>query len=132
MRYRWKALLNRCYGRLYVSFTHTSKEHTLALNCFYGGFPHFKSAFPGYLICLNGTALTEMRKNKSRVNFAESSFRQKVRSTFPVAQYHIASPFQNGAIFQGWSTSIGYACLLITSDRFQMVYLNLFKEGKND
>ena len=57
MRYRGKALLNRCYGWLYVSFTHTSKEHTLALNCFYGWFPHFKSAFPGYLICLNGTAL---------------------------------------------------------------------------
>jgi hypothetical protein len=38
-----------------------------------------------------------MRKNKSKVRFVESSFGQKVRSTFPVAQYHIASPFQNGA-----------------------------------
>jgi hypothetical protein len=39
-----------------------------------------------------------MRKNKSKVRFVESSFGQKVRSTFPVAQYRIASPFQNGAI----------------------------------
>jgi len=39
-----------------------------------------------------------MRKNKSKVRFVESSFRQKVRSTFPVAQYCIASPYQNGAI----------------------------------
>ena len=39
-----------------------------------------------------------MRKNKSKVRFVESSFRQKVRSTFPVAQYRIASTFQNGAI----------------------------------
>ena len=50
MRYQGKALLNRWYGWLYVSFTHTSKEHTLALNCCYGWFPHFKSAFPGYLM----------------------------------------------------------------------------------
>jgi hypothetical protein len=34
-----------------------------------------------------------MRKNKSKVCFVESSFGQ----TFPVAQYRIASPFQNGA-----------------------------------
>jgi hypothetical protein len=40
-----------------------------------------------------------MRKNKSKVHFVESSFRQKVWSTFPVAQYRIASPYQNGAIF---------------------------------
>ena len=39
-----------------------------------------------------------MRKNKSKVRFVESSFGQKVWSTFPIAQYHIASPFQNGAI----------------------------------
>ena len=58
MRYRGKALLNRCYEWLYVSFTHTSKEHTLALNSFYEWFPHFKSAFPRYLICLNATALS--------------------------------------------------------------------------
>jgi hypothetical protein len=38
-----------------------------------------------------------MRKNKLKVCFVESSFRQKVWSTFPVAQYRIASPFQNGA-----------------------------------
>ena len=38
-----------------------------------------------------------MRKNKSNVRFVESSFGQKVHSTFPVAQYRIASPFQNGA-----------------------------------
>ena len=37
-----------------------------------------------------------MRKNK--VRFVESSFRQKVRSTFPVAQNRIAFPYQNGAI----------------------------------
>jgi hypothetical protein len=39
-----------------------------------------------------------MRKNKSKVRFVESSFGQKVWSTFPVAQYRIASPYQNGAI----------------------------------
>jgi len=39
-----------------------------------------------------------MRKNKSKVRFVESSFGQKVRSTFPVAQYRIASLYQNGAI----------------------------------
>jgi hypothetical protein len=39
-----------------------------------------------------------MRKNKSKVRFVECSFGQKVRSTFPVAQYRIASPYQNGAI----------------------------------
>ena len=38
-----------------------------------------------------------MRKNKSKVCFVESSFGQKVRSTFPLAQYRIASPFQNDA-----------------------------------
>ena len=37
-----------------------------------------------------------MRKNK--VRFVESSFRQKVRSTFPVAQNRIAFPYQYGAI----------------------------------
>jgi hypothetical protein len=40
----------------------------------------------------------EMRKNKSKVCFVESSFGQKVLSTFPVAQYRIASPYQNGTI----------------------------------
>jgi hypothetical protein len=39
-----------------------------------------------------------MRKNKSKVRFAESSFGQKIWSTFPIAQYCIASPYQNGAI----------------------------------
>ena len=39
-----------------------------------------------------------MRKNKSKVCFVESSFEPKVLSTFPVAQYRIASPYQNGAI----------------------------------
>ena len=39
-----------------------------------------------------------MRKNKSKVCFVESSFAQKVWSTLPVAQYRIASPYQNGAI----------------------------------
>jgi hypothetical protein len=40
-----------------------------------------------------------MRKNKSKVRFVESSFGQKnVLSTFPVAQYRIASHYQNGAI----------------------------------
>ena len=37
-------------------------------------------------------------KKKSKVCFVESSFGQKVRSTFPIAQYRIASPFQNGVI----------------------------------
>jgi hypothetical protein len=39
-----------------------------------------------------------MRKNKSKVCFVESSFGQKVLSKFPVAQYRIASPYQNGTI----------------------------------
>jgi hypothetical protein len=39
-----------------------------------------------------------MRKNKLKVHFVESSFGQKVWSTFPVAQYRIVSPFQNGTI----------------------------------
>jgi hypothetical protein len=39
-----------------------------------------------------------MRKNKSKVCFVESSFGQKVWSTFPIAQYRIASPYQNGTI----------------------------------
>jgi hypothetical protein len=30
---------------------------------------------------------TEMRKNKSKVRFVESSFGEKVGSTFPVVQY---------------------------------------------
>jgi hypothetical protein len=46
-----------------------------------------------------------MRKNKSKVCFVESSFGQKVRSTFPVAQYRIASPYQNVAI-------VVYLCIL--------------------
>ena len=37
-------------------------------------------------------------KNKSKVCFVESSFGQKVRSTFSIAQYRITSPFQNGTI----------------------------------
>jgi hypothetical protein len=39
-----------------------------------------------------------MRKNQSKVRFVESSFGQIVWSTFPVAQYRIATPYQNGAI----------------------------------
>jgi hypothetical protein len=38
-----------------------------------------------------------MRKNQLKVCFVESSFGQKVWSTFPVAQYRIASSFQTGA-----------------------------------
>jgi hypothetical protein len=38
-----------------------------------------------------------MRKNKSKVCYVESSFGQKGWSTFPVAHYRIATPFQNGA-----------------------------------
>ena len=34
---------------------------------------------------------TEMRKNKSKVRFVESSFGEKVGSTFPVVQYRIVS-----------------------------------------
>jgi hypothetical protein len=37
-------------------------------------------------------------KKISKVRFVESSFGQKVWSTFPVAQYRIASPFQNCTI----------------------------------
>ena len=36
-------------------------------------------------------------KKKSKVCFVEISFGQKGRSTFPVAQYRIASRFKNGA-----------------------------------
>jgi hypothetical protein len=36
-------------------------------------------------------------KKINQVRFVESSFGQKVQSTFPVAQYRIASLFQNGA-----------------------------------
>jgi hypothetical protein len=38
---------------------------------------------------------TEMRKNKSKVRFVESSFGEKVGSTFPVVQYRIVSPYQD-------------------------------------
>jgi hypothetical protein len=38
-----------------------------------------------------------MRKKKSKVRFVESRFGQKVRSTFPIAQYRIVSPFQSVA-----------------------------------
>jgi hypothetical protein len=51
-----------------------------------------KSPCEGWLRFLVGQkCVTEMRKNKSKVCFVESSFGQKVRSTFPVAQYCIAS-----------------------------------------
>jgi hypothetical protein len=33
-----------------------------------------------------------------QVRFVESSFGQKVQSTFPIAQYRIESPFKNGTI----------------------------------
>jgi hypothetical protein len=36
------------------------------------------------------------KKNKLKVRFVESSFGQKIRSTFPIAQYRIASPFRKG------------------------------------
>jgi hypothetical protein len=39
----------------------------------------------------------KLLKKKNQVCFVESSFGQKDWSTFPVAQYHIASPFQNDA-----------------------------------
>jgi hypothetical protein len=42
--------------------------------------------------------MSEMRKNKSKIHFVESSFGQKVFSTFPIAQYCITSPYQNGTI----------------------------------
>ena len=37
------------------------------------------------------------KKKKSKVCFVEINFGQKVWSTFPVAQYRIASRFKNGA-----------------------------------
>jgi hypothetical protein len=40
-------------------------------------------------------------RNEKKINqvcFVESSFGQKVRTTFPIALYRIASPYQNGAI----------------------------------
>ena len=39
----------------------------------------------------------KLLKKISKVCFVESSFGQKDWSTFPVAQYRIASPFQNDA-----------------------------------
>jgi hypothetical protein len=39
-----------------------------------------------YLICELWFYVTEMRKNKSKVCFVESSFGQKVWSTFPIAE----------------------------------------------
>jgi hypothetical protein len=51
-----------------------------------------------YLIWELWFYVTEMRNNKSKICFVESSFGQKVQSTFPVAQYCIASPDQDGAI----------------------------------
>jgi hypothetical protein len=46
----------------------------------------------------NPLRFIEILLSKSKVCFVESSFGQKVWSTFPVAQYRIASPYQNGAI----------------------------------
>ena len=66
-----------------------------------------------------------MRKNKSKVRFVESSFGQKVRSTFPVAQYHIASAFQNGTIV---------VCLRKTntiSFIFSRAYINISSNERN-
>ena len=49
-----------------------------------------------YLIWELWFYVTELKKNKLKVCFVESSFGQEVGSTFPVAQYCLASPFQNG------------------------------------
>jgi len=38
--------------------------------------------------------VTEMRKKLIKICFVESSFGQKVRSTFPIAQCRVATPFQ--------------------------------------
>jgi len=51
-------------------------------------------------------------KNKSKVRFVESSFGQKVRSTFPIAQWWIVSPFQ-------WR----HCCLFWTKLRFLLLLL---------
>ena len=42
--------------------------------------------------------LCHRNERGGKVCFVESNFGHKVWSTFPVAQYRIASPYQNGAI----------------------------------
>jgi hypothetical protein len=64
-----------------------------------------------------------MRKNKSKFRFVESSFGQKVWSTFPVAQYRIASPYQNGAIVVTASQSLSMPGLTLEGDSGEEVAL---------
>jgi hypothetical protein len=72
----------------------------------------------------------------TKVPFVESSFGQKVQSTFPVAQYRIASPFQNGAnvvcvrktntnnfILSQAHINISYNELLSTKGTFDLFFL---------
>ena len=63
-----------------------------------------------------------MRKNQSKVRFVESSFGQKVWSTFPVAQYRIASPFQNGTIV---------VCLRKPNTNSFILYINISSNERN-
>jgi len=56
--------------------------------------------------------VTEMRKKLIKICFVESSFGQKVRSTFPIAQCRVATPFQ-------WC----HCCLLLNEIK---VFFNLF------
>ena len=66
-----------------------------------------------------------MRKNKSKFRFVESSFGQKVWSTFPVAQYRIVSPYQNGAIV---------VCLRKTNTNsfiLSRAYINISSDERN-
>jgi hypothetical protein len=51
-----------------------------------------------------------VKKNRSKVRFVESGFGQKVRSTFPITQCRISSPFQ-------WR----YCCLLLRVIRAKML-----------
>ena len=52
------------------------------------------------LIAINrniGSRSLGSKKKISKLRFAQSSFGQKVRSTFPIAQCQVASPLQYGA-----------------------------------
>jgi hypothetical protein len=75
-----------------------------------------------YLIWELWFYVTEMRKKKSKVRFVESSFGQKIWSAFSIAHsiFHIASPYQNGAIV---------VCLLKTNtNSFILSWAYIYKQ----
>ena len=60
-------------------------------------------------------------KNKSKLQFVQSCFGQKVRSTFPIAQCRVASPLQ-----------LRHCCLLLNEikkkklTRYELLYINIW------